>query len=166
MNGVTGRMGLNQHLRRSIGAIMKQGGIRISDAERIVPRPLLVGRNAAKLEAISREFGGLPYTTQLDTALADPEYSIYFDAQTTAQRFDAVSKAIAARQARLLRKAGRRNSGKVAATLPAGGIRGNQARRGAGQALAAGTGEAPTVARHGLLRPHLRRAGRVRLLGF
>ena len=72
MNGVTGRMGLNQHLRRSIGAIMKQGGIRISDAERIVPRPLLVGRSAAKLEAISREFGGLPYTTELDTALADP----------------------------------------------------------------------------------------------
>ena len=84
MNGVTGRMGLNQHLRRSISAIIKQGGIKISDAERIVPRPLLVGRSAAKLEAISREFGGLPYTTQLDTALADPEYSIYFDAQTTA----------------------------------------------------------------------------------
>jgi len=98
MNGVTGRMGLNQHLRRSIGAIMKQGGIRISDAERIVPRPLLVGRSAAKLEAISGEFGGLPYTTHLDTALADPEYSIYFDAQTTVQRFEAVSKAIAARK--------------------------------------------------------------------
>src|ERR1039458_9941533 len=98
MNGVTGRMGLNQHLRRSISAIMKQGGIRISDAERIVPRPLLVGRSAAKLEAISREFGGLPYTTQLDTALADPEYSVYFDAQTTALRFPAVSKAIAARK--------------------------------------------------------------------
>jgi len=96
MNGVTGRMGLNQHLRRSISAIMMQGGIRISDAETIVPRPLLVGRSAAKLEAIAREFAGLPYTTQLDTALADPEYSVYFDAQTTAQRFEAVSKAIAA----------------------------------------------------------------------
>ena len=96
MNGVTGRMGLNQHLRRSISAIMKQGGIRISDAERIMPRPLLVGRSAAKLEAISREFGGLPYTTQLDTALADPEYSVYFDAQTTVQRYEAVTKAIAA----------------------------------------------------------------------
>ena len=96
MNGVTGRMGLNQHLRRSISAIMKQGGVRISDSERIMPRPLLVGRNAAKLEAISREFGGLPYSTELDTALADPQYSIYFDAQTTVQRFEGVSKAIAA----------------------------------------------------------------------
>ena len=96
LNGVTGRMGLNQHLRRSIGAILKQGGVRISDNESIVPRPLLVGRNAAKLEAIGLEFGGLPYTTDLDAALADPKYSVYFDAQTTARRFEAVSKAIAA----------------------------------------------------------------------
>ena len=96
MNGVTGRMGLNQHLHRSIHAIMKQGGIKIGDAERIVPRPLLVGRNTAKLEAISREMGGLPYTTHLDEALANPDYSIYFDSQTTAQRVEGVSKAIAA----------------------------------------------------------------------
>ncbi len=96
MNGVTGRMGLNQHLRRSIAAIIAEGGIRVSDTETIVPRPLLVGRNAAKLEALAREFGGLPYTTQLDTALADAQYGVYFDAQTTAQRFDAVSQAIAA----------------------------------------------------------------------
>ena len=96
MNGVTGRMGLNQHLRRSIGAMMKQGGVKISSEERILPRPLLVGRNAAKLEAISREMGGLPYTTHLDEALADPEYSIYFDSQTTAQRVEAVLKAITA----------------------------------------------------------------------
>jgi predicted dehydrogenase len=96
MNGVTGRMGLNQHLRRSIHAIMKQGGIKIGDAERIMPRPLLVGRNTAKLEAISHEMGGLPYTTHLDEALANPEYSIYFDSQTTAQRVEGVSKAIAA----------------------------------------------------------------------
>ncbi len=98
MNGVTGRMGLNQHLRRSVGEIIKQGGVKISDAERIVPRPLLVGRSEARLAAISQEFGGLPYSTHLDTALADPEYSIYFDAQTTPQRFDAVSRAIAARK--------------------------------------------------------------------
>jgi predicted dehydrogenase len=96
LNGVTGRMGLNQHLRRSIAAIMKQGGIRLGDAERIMPRPLLVGRSAAKLEAIAKEFGGLPYTTHLDTALADAEYTVYFDAQTTARRFESVSQAIAA----------------------------------------------------------------------
>jgi len=98
MNGVTGRMGLNQHLRRSVYAIMQQGGVRISDTETIMPKPFLVGRNAAKLEAISREFGGLPYSTDLDATLSDPQYSIYFDAQTTDRRADAVKKAVAARK--------------------------------------------------------------------
>lgn len=96
MNGVTGRMGLNQHLRRSIYAIMQQGGIKLSDSETIMPRPLLVGRNAAKLEAISKECGGLPFSTDLEAALADKSYSIYFDAQTTDRRAEAVKKAIAA----------------------------------------------------------------------
>jgi predicted dehydrogenase len=96
MNGVTGRMGLNQHLRRSIYAIMKQGGVRLSDSETIMPRPLLVGRNASKLEAISKECGGLPWTIDLDKALGDSSYSIYFDAQTTDRRADAVKQAIAA----------------------------------------------------------------------
>jgi predicted dehydrogenase len=96
MNGVTGRMGLNQHLRRSIYALMQQGGLKLSDHEVIMPRPLLVGRNATKLEDISRECGGLPWTTNLEEALANPEYSIYFDSQTTDRRVDAVSAAIAA----------------------------------------------------------------------
>ena len=96
MNGVTGRMGLNQHLRRSLHAIIRQGGLKLSDSEIIVPRPLLAGRNPAKLEAISAEFSGLPWTTDLAKALADPAYSIYFDAQTTDRRADAVRQAIAA----------------------------------------------------------------------
>jgi predicted dehydrogenase len=96
MNGVTGRMGLNQHLRRSIYAIMKQGGLKLSDSENIMPRPLLVGRNAAKLQAISQECGGLPWTTDLDQALGDNSYSVYFDAQTTDRRADAVKQAVAA----------------------------------------------------------------------
>ena len=96
MNGVTGRMGANQHLGRSILAIIEQGGVKLSDDETIMPRPLLVGRNAAKLEALARESGGLPWTTDLDGALADSGYSIYFDAQTTDRRAESVRKAIAA----------------------------------------------------------------------
>ena len=96
MNGVTGRMGLNQHLRRSIYAIMQNGGVRLSDREAIMPRPLLVGRNAAKLESISQECGGLPWSTDLEGTLADPQYAIYFDAQTTDRRAEAVKRAIAA----------------------------------------------------------------------
>jgi predicted dehydrogenase len=96
MNGVTGRMGLNQHLRRSIHAIRLQGGLALSDREAIVPQPILVGRSAAKLEAISKECGGLPWTTNLAEALADPAYSVYFDSQTTDRRADAVRAAIEA----------------------------------------------------------------------
>jgi predicted dehydrogenase len=96
MNGVTGRMGLNQHLRRSIYALIQQGGLKISDTETIVPKPLLLGRSAAKLDVISRECGGLPFTTDLDAALADKSYSIYFDAQTTDRRAEGVRKAVAA----------------------------------------------------------------------
>jgi predicted dehydrogenase len=96
MNGVTGRMGLNQHLRRSLDAIRRQGGVKISDSEVIMPKPLLVGRNPAKLEAISAEFGGLPWSTDLDKSLADAAYPVYFDAQTTDRRADAVRKALAA----------------------------------------------------------------------
>jgi len=96
MNGVTGRMGLNQHLARSIYAIIQQGGVKISDDEIIMPKPLLYGRSSAKLESISRTYGDLRWTKDLDLALSDPQYSIYFDAQTTDRRADAVRKAIAA----------------------------------------------------------------------
>jgi predicted dehydrogenase len=96
MNGVTGRMGFNQHLKRSILAIMQQGGVKVSDTESIMPKPILVGRNAVKLEAISRECGGIPYSTDLASLLHDPAYPIYFDAQVTDRRAEAVASAIAA----------------------------------------------------------------------
>ena len=96
MNGVTGRMGTNQHLMRSIAAIREQGGLRLSPDEVIVPEPVLVGRNAAKLEALAKMSGVGKWTTNLDEALADPGNQIYFDAQVTGQRFEAVAKAIAA----------------------------------------------------------------------
>jgi predicted dehydrogenase len=95
MNGVTGRMGLNQHLRRSIYAIMQQGGVHAGDTV-IMPKPMLVGRNSGKLEVISKECGGLPWTTDLESALGDAQYQVYFDAQTTDRRAPAVTKAIAA----------------------------------------------------------------------
>ncbi|MBA3973909.1 MAG: oxidoreductase [Candidatus Solibacter sp.] len=94
MNGVTGRMGTNQHLMRSIVAIRQQGGVKVSPTEFIMPEPLLVGRNPVKLAAISAQAGGAPYTTNLEGALADPNYQIYFDSQTTDRRVPDVSKAI------------------------------------------------------------------------
>ena len=96
MNGVTGRMGTNQHLMRSLYAIQQQGGVRLDDGNAILPDPVLVGRNAAKLEALAAQAGGARWTTDLDSALADSHNTIYFDAQLTRLRAPAVAKAIEA----------------------------------------------------------------------
>jgi predicted dehydrogenase len=95
LNGVTGRMGSNQHLLRSIVPILRQGGVPAGDAL-VLPEPLLVGRNAGKLEAAARAAGLERWTTDLDTALSDTRMSVYFDAQATLRRAEAVKKAIAA----------------------------------------------------------------------
>lgn len=96
MNGVTGRMGTNQHLVRSILAIREEGGIRVSPEEVIMPEPVLLGRNPNKLQALSEAHGGLPYSTDMAALLKQDEYQVYFDAQTTDRRVDAVKGAIAA----------------------------------------------------------------------
>jgi predicted dehydrogenase len=96
MNGVTGRMGLNQHLVRSILAIRREGGVLLSDGSRVMPDPILVGRNAAKLQQITREHGLERWTTDLPDALASSVDAIYFDAQLTAMRAPAVEAAIKA----------------------------------------------------------------------
>ncbi|KAA6430344.1 Gfo/Idh/MocA family oxidoreductase [Dyadobacter flavalbus] len=96
MNGVTGRMGTNQHLLRSIKAIIEQGGVKISSEETIMPDPILVGRNESKLQALCKQAGIQKYTTDLDSVLADPQYQVYFDAQVTGRRAESVKKAILA----------------------------------------------------------------------
>lgn len=96
MNGVTGRMGLNQHLIRSILAIRQQGGVPLANGDAIVPDPVLVGRNEKKLQAIAQAHGVERWSTHLDECLANPGDAVYFDALTTAQRAPAVRAAIAA----------------------------------------------------------------------
>jgi predicted dehydrogenase len=96
MNGVTGRMGTNQHLLRSILEIIKQGGVRIGSDETIIPEPVLVGRDENKLKKLCALSGINKMTTDLDSVLKDPSYLIYFDAQVTGRRADSVKKAIKA----------------------------------------------------------------------
>lgn len=86
MNGVTGRMGTNQHLIRSILAIREQGGIRISPEETIEVDPILTGRSEAKLKALAEKHGVERWTTDLDAALADDYNQIFFDASSTLHR--------------------------------------------------------------------------------
>ncbi len=96
MNGVTGRMGTNQHLLRSIAEIMKQGGVKISASETIMPDPILVGRDENKLQKLCELSGVRKMSTDLDKELADPENIIYFDSQTTTRRADGIRKAVKA----------------------------------------------------------------------
>lgn len=99
MNGVTGRMGRNQHLTRSILAIRDDGGVPLSNGDVIWPEPILVGRNEARLAEIAKEKGLDRYTTDLDSELKNPEVDIYFDATTTSARPAGVREAIAAGKA-------------------------------------------------------------------
>ena len=96
MNGVTGRMGTNQHLLRSIAEIMKQGGVKLSGGETIMPDPILVGRDLAKLEKLSALSGVKKISTNLTEALSNPANIIYFDSQTTGRRAEAVRQAVKA----------------------------------------------------------------------
>ncbi len=94
MHGVTGRMGMNQHLIRSILAIRDQGGLELTDGSRLVPDPIIVGRNGAKVEALAKAHGLDRWTTDLDAALANPDDTLFFDAASTQLRPGLLRRAI------------------------------------------------------------------------
>src|SRR5512142_1130543 len=96
MNGVTGRMGMNQHLIRSICAIRDQGGVALKNGDRVMPDPILIGRNADKLAALAKQYGVERWSTDLDKALADQNDELVFDAATTQMRPKLLEQAIAA----------------------------------------------------------------------
>ena len=96
MHGVTGRMGLNQHLIRSIVAIRAEGGVTLPNGDRVMPDPILVGRNAERVAALAREHGIARSTADLDAALTNPDDALFFDAATTQMRAESVTRAIEA----------------------------------------------------------------------
>jgi predicted dehydrogenase len=96
MNGVTGRMGMNQHLIRSIAAIRADGGVKLANGDRLMPDPVIVGRNREKLEALARAHNIPRVSTDLAACLADPKDEIFFDAATTQMRAGLIRQAIAA----------------------------------------------------------------------
>ncbi|MFE9534319.1 Gfo/Idh/MocA family protein [Streptomyces sp. NPDC006691] len=96
MNGVTGRMGYRQHLVRSLLALREQGGLDLGDGSTLWPEPVLVGRREHALKAMADQHGLTEWSTDLDAVLADPGIDVYFDAQVTSAREEALGKAIAA----------------------------------------------------------------------
>ena len=96
MHGVTGRMGTNQHLARSVAAIRAQGGVTLKDGTRIIPDPILVGRRPDALRALAKAHGIERISTDLDQALANKDDTLFFDAASTQLRPTLLRKAIAA----------------------------------------------------------------------
>jgi predicted dehydrogenase len=94
MNGITGRMGLNQHLVRSIVAIRNQGGVALANGDRVMPDPILVGRNGERVAAIAAQYGIERWTTDLDAALENASDTVFFDSATTQMRADLLTRAI------------------------------------------------------------------------
>ena len=107
MNGVTGRMGTNQHLVRSVLAIRAQGGVKLANGDRVMPDPILIGRNADKVAALAKQYGVERWSTDLDKALGDKNDEFFFDAATTQMRPEAARAGDCRRQAHLLREADR-----------------------------------------------------------
>ena len=95
IEGATGRLGTTQHLR-SLMAIRGEGGLPLANGDRLVPQPLLLGRNPEKLAALAAAQGGLKWSTERGACLADPAIAIYFDASATAGRAERAAQAIAA----------------------------------------------------------------------
>ena len=94
MNGVTGRMGTNQHLVRSVLAIREQGGVKVSPDLVLMPDPVLAGRSEAKLKALAERYGVEKYTTDVESAVASDDCHIVFDASATQQRGKYVQLAV------------------------------------------------------------------------
>ncbi len=96
MDGVTGRLGTNQHLIRSVLAIRNEGGLPLRNGDRLVPEPVLLGRNPAKLSALAAAHGGLKWSADRAATLGDKTIDIYFDVAATGGRLQRALQAIAA----------------------------------------------------------------------
>jgi predicted dehydrogenase len=96
MHGVTGRMGMNQHLIRSIVAIRDQGGVALANGDRVMPDPILIGRNADRIAALAKAHSIERWGTDLARALASPHDTVFFDAGTTQMRPALLAQAIRA----------------------------------------------------------------------
>ena len=94
VNGATGRICSTQHLKNALVPIRGEGGLAVGDKQ-VMPRPMLVGRNAARLAEVARTYGVADFTTDLDAALADPAFPVFFDAAATGQRLALLTKAVA-----------------------------------------------------------------------
>ncbi|MBT4018108.1 MAG: Gfo/Idh/MocA family oxidoreductase [Alphaproteobacteria bacterium] len=94
MHGVTGRMGMNQHLIRSIQVIRAEGGVVLKNGDRVMPDPILVGRNGDKVRRLAEAHGIERWSDDLAACLANKDDTMFFDAGTTQMRGDLLKQAM------------------------------------------------------------------------
>ena len=107
MHGVTGRMGMNQHLIRSIVAIRNQGGVTLSNGDKVMPDPILIGRNAEKIEALAKRARHRALGHRPRRGAGQHGRHRLLRRRHDADAPDAAGQGAARRQARLLREADR-----------------------------------------------------------
>ena len=166
VNGATGRIGSTQHLANALVPITREGGL---PARRAIASCRACCWSAATPSASPRSRARTASRngrTDLDAALADPAFTIFFDAAATQQRVAVLEKAHRRRQAHLFREAGGADR-RAGACAPA---RGRSARAASTarsrtrfslpglQKLAAADAERRA-------RPHRRLPARIRLVG-
>ena len=153
MHGVTGRMGANQHLARSIAAIRDAGRRACSRTARAScpTRSSSAGAPDA-LQALAKAHGVERVTTDLDAALANKADTVFFDAASTQLRPTLLKQAIAAGKHVYCEKPTATDLAEAIDLYRAAKSGGREARRRAGQALAARPAQAQDADRLGLLR--------------
>src|SRR5260221_10672595 len=87
-------MSVNPPLIRSIAALRKQAGAPLTNGVRLLPDPILAGRDDARLRSLAEAHGISRVSTALERALAGDD-AIYFDATLTNLRAANVRQAIA-----------------------------------------------------------------------
>jgi predicted dehydrogenase len=97
IDGATGRLGTTQHLRALLD-IRREDGLVLSNGDRLLPEPILLGRDSRKLAALAEKYGELRWSTDRAACLADPAVDIYFDATATGGRPERARAAFAARK--------------------------------------------------------------------
>ena len=155
MHGITGRMGYNQHLVRSIVAIRDQGGVTLANGDRVMPDPILVGRNLEKVSALAQRHGIQRVAKDIETALANPEDTIFFDAGSTQMRVPILTRAIQAGKHVYCEKPLSETLAEALSLV----CQGREKRGGAGQAVSAGPAQAAHAERRRLFRPYALGAG-------
>ena len=166
MHGVTGRMGYNQHLVRSILAIRDQGGIELAIGKRLQVDPIIVGRNAEKMEQLAEAARHRALVDRPRRGAGQSRRHHLLRRRHHADARRAAVQGARRRQAHLLREADLRRPRRSPSTL-AKKARASGLKHGVVQdkLFLPGLKKLAMLRDFGLLRPHALGALRVRLLG-